>query len=82
MTQVGIRAIINQPYCAPASQPSNAWARKALNIVVGVEHKVHQASEMLPFPHQCTLNNATLQWLLDSAVEMIESTKVSCSCET
>jgi hypothetical protein len=57
----------------PASQPSNAWARKDLNIIVAVERKVHQASEILPFPHQCTPDNATLQLLLDNAVEVIES---------
>ena len=80
--QASICAIINQPRhnCTtvtkgvPASQPSNAWARKALNIVVAVEREVHQASEILPFPHQCTSDNATLQHrLLDNTVEVIES---------
>ena len=85
--QASIRAIINQPgprhnsttdlermpALAAASQPYNAWARKDLNIVVAVESKVHQAIEILPSPHQCTLDNATLQRLLDNAVEVIES---------
>src|SRR5271168_4067963 len=77
--QASICAVINQPCHTtdlenmPASQPSNAWDRKALNIIVAVERKVHQASEILPFPHQSTSDNATLQRLLDNTVEVIES---------
>ena len=76
--QASISAIINQPHhateCVPASQPSNAWVRKALNIIAAVECKVLQASAILPYPHQqSTLDNATLQQLLDNTVEVVES---------
>jgi hypothetical protein len=87
--QASICAIINQPRhnsttdlerstvtdmpASAAASPSNAWARKALNIIVAVERKVHQVVEILPSPHRCTLDNATLQRLLDKAVEVIES---------
>ena len=69
------RSRTSMPASAAASQPSNAWARKDLNIIVAVERKVHRAIEILPSPHssQCTLDNATLQQLLDNAVEVIES---------
>jgi hypothetical protein len=74
-----MHAIINQPpsqattAATTASQPSNAWARKALNVIVAAECQVHQASEILPLLDQCTLDNADLQRLLDSTAEVIES---------
>jgi hypothetical protein len=77
--QASICAIINEPRhnCTTEHtavlQPSNAWARKALNIVIAVEHKVHQVNKILAFPHQRTPDNVALQQLLDNAVEVIES---------
>jgi hypothetical protein len=75
--QASMHAIINQTQpttaATTASQPSNAWARKALNVIVAVERQVHQASEILPFPDQCTLDNTALQRLLDNTAEVIES---------
>lgn len=81
--QVSIHTIItgNQPrnnylaeqIPAPQSQASNAWSRKALNIISMVERDIHQASEPLSFLDGYAPHLPTLQMHLDNAVKVIES---------
>jgi hypothetical protein len=83
ITQASIHTIINQPrnnYLAeqiPASEPqpqaSNAWSRKALNIISMVERDIHQASEPLSFLDGHAPDHPTLQKHLDNAVKVVES---------